>query len=314
MKLFQIRLLTGRPFRYLGPALLLFVLPLPLDATLPGEQGKLFVESFTPDDYGGHPQNWSVVQDERGIVYVANLEGVLEYDGARWRKVDHPSRISAWSVARDHDGTIFVGASGDLGYLSPDKTGLHRFVSLLDQVPESSATFGSIRQVLPTPDGVFFLETGHVFRWSHGEMTAWSIENDSSSSNRLLGNVDRHILLARQGEGILELRDGSFELIPGTESLGNGQVTALLPLDGALLVATSTEGRAVREIVREQSEDFTTGWTFGGTLHFVRHTPDLPNREALDALFQALDAPDRDAIVEGLDAVVEELEGPEPGD
>src|ERR1700740_2007732 len=29
-------------------------------------------------------QNFDVAQDERGIIYVGNLAGVLEYDGVRW--------------------------------------------------------------------------------------------------------------------------------------------------------------------------------------------------------------------------------------
>lgn len=52
--------------------------------------------------------------------------------------------------------------------------------------------------------------------------------------------------------------------------------------------------------VAAQKPDFTIAPSFEGTHHFVRNTNGLPHREALIALFEALQAPDRDAIVAGL--------------
>src|SRR5438270_10095200 len=39
-------------------------------------------------------QNFAVAQDERGIIYVGNLAGVLEYDGVRWRLIELPHRAT----------------------------------------------------------------------------------------------------------------------------------------------------------------------------------------------------------------------------
>jgi tetratricopeptide (TPR) repeat protein len=54
-----------------------------------------------------------------------------------------------------------------------------------------------------------------------------------------------------------------------------------------------------------QPADFTTGWAFSGTLHFVRGEEDLPHRDAILKLFEALEAPNRDAILAGLREVRE---------
>jgi hypothetical protein len=41
--------------------------------------GLKYFENYTPKEYNGHHQNWAVVQDKRGIIYVANNGGVKEF-------------------------------------------------------------------------------------------------------------------------------------------------------------------------------------------------------------------------------------------
>ncbi|HBN89961.1 MAG TPA: hypothetical protein DD408_12445, partial [Rheinheimera sp.] len=45
------------------------------------QYGTPLLSNFKPKDYNGGTQNWAVVQDHRGVLYVGNNVGVLEYDG-----------------------------------------------------------------------------------------------------------------------------------------------------------------------------------------------------------------------------------------
>jgi len=49
------------------------------------ETGLPFLRNFLPKEYGFHPQNWVITQDSRGIMFIANTAGLLEYDGVTWR-------------------------------------------------------------------------------------------------------------------------------------------------------------------------------------------------------------------------------------
>ncbi|MCP4657476.1 MAG: hypothetical protein GY856_18890, partial [bacterium] len=238
----------GRLFAALAVGLLLPASTAP--AATPGERGKPFLATFTPDEYDAQTQNWSVAQDQRGIVYAANLDGVLEYDGVRWRLIGTPGKISAWSLARGADGTLWVGASGDLGFLRPDSRGSGRFVSLLEHVPEGLRGFGAVRQIVPTPEGVFFLEARHLFRWRGGgegdeptAMKIWDLGKKDPSTFSHLSYVQDRLLVARQGVGLLELHGESFEPLAGSELFAEHSVEAVGSLeDGTLVVGTFTEG------------------------------------------------------------------------
>ena len=51
----------------------------------PGEGRPLFARRVSWRESGGHAQNWGFAQHPDGRIYVANTEGVLEYDGVGWR-------------------------------------------------------------------------------------------------------------------------------------------------------------------------------------------------------------------------------------
>jgi hypothetical protein len=52
------------------------------------EEGRPFIRSYAPDELGGGNQNWAIVQDRRGVIYVGSASGVLEFDGAAWRLIE----------------------------------------------------------------------------------------------------------------------------------------------------------------------------------------------------------------------------------
>ena len=74
-----------------------------------GAQGLPLIRNYTAAEYGGHNRNYDIEMGEDGTVYVANFEGLLYYDRARWRMI-HTSNINRVTVVyRDSKNTIWVG-------------------------------------------------------------------------------------------------------------------------------------------------------------------------------------------------------------
>jgi len=93
----------------------------------PGEErGYPFITNISPDEYEGHVQNWGFAADSNGVIYVANMSGVLRYDGVNWSSVEIPN-ARILSIANDFDGRVYVGGIGEIGYLTtPQKKDLDR--------------------------------------------------------------------------------------------------------------------------------------------------------------------------------------------
>jgi len=112
------------------------------------ERGLPFIRNFTPEEYDASDQNWVAVQDHRGIMYFGNNDrGVLEYDGKTWRQIPVPNNASVRSLATDSTGRVYVGITGDFGYLSPTPSGKLEYKSLTHLIEDSTINILDIHKV-----------------------------------------------------------------------------------------------------------------------------------------------------------------------
>lgn len=135
--------------------------------------GIPLINNHHPADYRADSQNWSVVEDHRGYIYIANISGVLEYDGVAWRLITLPGNAFATALAIDEQGVIFVGSNSEFGYLKPDAQGRLVYVSLIDRFPEDLRDFSFIWRILATSQGIYFYNYDHLFYYRDGQIRHW---------------------------------------------------------------------------------------------------------------------------------------------
>lgn len=124
--------------------------------------GSPIITNYLPKNYSANVQNWESLQDKRGVMYFANGEGVLEYDGVTWRLIKVPNDLVR-CLAIDEDGKIFVGGINEIGYLYPDSTGLLKYVSLNKIISKDSPTFGDVWKIIVHRDGLYFQTFSSLF-------------------------------------------------------------------------------------------------------------------------------------------------------
>src|SRR3954470_17243544 len=99
-------------------ALFYLLLLLPVFTYSQKPEGIPFIKNYTPNEYGASTDNWSAIQDQRGVLYFGNAVGVLQYDGLKWETIPVSNNSIVRSLAIDSNGTIYVGAVGELGFLA----------------------------------------------------------------------------------------------------------------------------------------------------------------------------------------------------
>ena len=72
-------------------------------------QGLPLIRNYTVAEYGGHNRCYDIETGEDGTVYVANFEGLLYYDRARWRMIYTPDISRVTVVYRDSKDIVWVG-------------------------------------------------------------------------------------------------------------------------------------------------------------------------------------------------------------
>ncbi|EAY30573.1 SpoIIE family protein phosphatase [Microscilla marina] len=126
-------------------------------------KGLPFIKNYTTDDYHAHDQNWYIGQDKRGIIYVGNSSGLLEFDGVKWRLLEIPNKSTTRSVKMGQDGIMYVGAQNFIGYVDTDSTGKTYVASLMNQVPKDVAGFKDIWDMVVTNEGVICRSRSALF-------------------------------------------------------------------------------------------------------------------------------------------------------
>ena len=207
--------------------------------------GLPLLRSFNPKEYGADPQNWAIIQDLRGVIYIGNGDGVLEFDGVRWRLIRIASNTVVRSLAVDDQGRVYVGSVGEIGYLHPDASGQMAYVSLLDRLPLDAQNFSDVWNTFVTPKGVIFLSSQSMFRLQGKKVEYWT----PTTAFHNAFHVRERIFVREWGRGLLELSDGQLQLLTGGELFADERIYAMLPNNSttkpasdSILVGTRTQG------------------------------------------------------------------------
>ena len=194
-------------------------------------------EHYAPPEYQQDPQNWGVVQDDQGLIYVANNDGVLQYDGERWRLIPTAAGTFVRSLAAD--SLVYVGAKGDFGVLRPDSLGVLRYTSFYEHIPEDERDFEDVWGTHVLDEGVYYQTNKRLFRWDGTKITTWTSEAGFHTSFA----VDGTLYIRDSQRGLLRLEGDSLNPVPGLETIPKTPIymTARHP-SGDLLIGTQKRG------------------------------------------------------------------------
>jgi len=199
-----------------------------------------YLQNYPASTYGALDQNWSILEDKRGILYFANQSGVLEYDGVTWRVIKVPN-YTVRSMAQAADGTIYIGGMSEIGYLAPNARGELAYASLMSHVKEADRGFGEVWQTHFHGDCTWFNTRKKLLRWQGGKLTAWN--NDEESKYKWIFSWQGKCLVQVKDRGIMEIKDDDFRKLPASDTFPQERFFLVVPYKGGkLLLGTYSQG------------------------------------------------------------------------
>lgn len=201
------------------------------------EIGQPFIKYYSPKEYNANYQNWCVIQGKTGLIYFGNDKGILEYDGVAWRLIKVPNNSVVRSLDMDENGRIYVAASSDFGYLSPDSIGQLKFVSLLKYLEIKFNDFGDVWDVVTTSHGVYYKTQDKVFHWKGDKIKVF----ESVNAYRLY-KINEDVYVRDADVGLLKIAGTSLNLAPDGQKFASVGIYDMLPFGDRILVTTNTNG------------------------------------------------------------------------
>jgi signal transduction histidine kinase/DNA-binding response OmpR family regulator len=222
--------------------------------------GLKFSRSYSPNEYRLQHQNWSILQDYRGVIYAANGGGVLEYDGVSWSIIEVTNH-SVYSLVLDNAGTIYVGGINELGFLAPNSKGQMEYISLLQHVVDEARNFGKVWKIHTTEEGIYFRTQKYLFLWNPQlkQMKFWQPKKSQNVFNASFTCNERYFI-KQTNVGLMQMEKDSLKIVPGCETFASIQTMFIIaPYDSTgkkLLIGTREKGFFIHD--GEKMEAFPT--------------------------------------------------------
>lgn len=224
--------------------------------------------------YKAATQNWSITQDFKGFMYFGNNDGLLEFDGKRWRLYSLPDPYMYRAVFVAVDGTLYVGLTNDFGSMKPDAKGKLTYQSISRKFPQIAVSFNDIWKIFETTEGIYFQSKNKIFVYNNENLEVILPDKEFNflhKVNKILYTSERHLGLIRiSGNRTLPAPGGEFFIGKNIETIIAYDETHMIigtAKDGLFLY----DGKTAVPWAKEASDFLIENFIFCGTQINKKH-------------------------------------------
>lgn len=220
--------------RYLKEVFFIFLISCSLKA-----QELPSIQIFTPEIYGGENQNWMISQASNKFIYIANNEGLLEYNGATWKIYSSPNNTIIRAV-KVVDNKIYTGSYMEFGYWEKDSFGMLNYNSLVPKLNEKMIEDENIWNIITYQEWIIFQSFNRIYFYNPAK-GKFTIINSKNSISKVFNN-NNEIYYFVNNEGLFKIKEGKSKLIVNNSILDVNILINVFSINEGLLIQTRNSG------------------------------------------------------------------------
>ena len=229
------------------------------------------IHNYSSLDYKAASQNWDIALDDQGIVYAANHQGLLSFDGQRWELFPLDSRSIIRSVLPYRD-RIYTGSYKEFGYWKRDKKGDMCYTSLISLLGDHELQSEEFWEIIPFKNDIYFRSFGAIYKYD-----GKSIAPVKRININQMEVYNDQLVIGVGGAGLFFLKeDGELEPLPGQDVIKGETIRELIIHQDQLLIGVK-DGLYIfngERVQRLQNEVLDEALGFYELNHVLSLSPD----------------------------------------
>ncbi|MBZ4675084.1 MAG: hypothetical protein JG772_773 [Dysgonamonadaceae bacterium] len=199
--------------------------------------------NYGSNTYNAGSQNWSVAQDKDGVIYIANNDGLLSFDGVNWKLHLLPFNRGAKSVYVDQYAEkerIYVGSFEEFGYFEKNTANQLEYHSLKALLKNYTFHNDEIWTIHKLGDEIFFQSFSSYFVFDETKRTLTAYNPDPGplfffrAGNSLYGQFIGDSFSQYDGKG--------FRSLLARNDLRNDMIAGVVPTTSGMLLFLTKRG------------------------------------------------------------------------
>ncbi len=191
--------------------------------------------NYNKTDFHGATQTWDIRQDSRGIMYFANNDGLISFDGTNWKLYGIPNKTILRSLSIDRNDRIYIGAQNEFGYFANDSKGTLSYVSLKNLIPKPQNEFADIWDIEIFGESVFFRATDRIFELKNNTIEIYP----AGSEWRFLKQVGSKLFAQDKTGGLLQFKNTGWYPLGNKKLLDNILLSGIMQLSADSFMVTT---------------------------------------------------------------------------
>lgn len=197
------------------------------------------IKVFHPEEYGAEYQNWGISQSNQKNIYIANNNGLLEFNGASWRLYISPNESIIRSVRVIND-LIYTGCYREFGYWKKNEFGALKYTSLSQALNISFLDDEEIWNIIDEDEWILFQSLKRIYIYNKEENT-FSIINSDTTIYKIF-KVNESVYYQKTKGGIYQIVNGKSVLLTDDPIVKENLLVNMFYNNGELLIQTEGNG------------------------------------------------------------------------
>jgi len=186
------------------------------------------IQNYYKSDYGFGAKNWMAAQQKNGIMYFANMNGLLSFNGNKWdKKIFEGAGNTVRSLLIAQNGDIYIASQNEFGVFKATADKLEDYRSLSSLIGEPKPGFSEVWYIHEYNNSIVFQASDYIFIYNGEEIITLPAPDNLKCS----AVIDNALYLTSNSGNIYVLVGNNFMPLSTTTELNGKNVCSILSLD-----------------------------------------------------------------------------------